>query len=71
MLDFYCPEARLCVEVDGLQHTMDEEVARDARRTAFLESNGIAVLRVPNRVVLEQSDLVASVISSELAKRRK
>ena len=68
VLDFYCPAAKLCVEVDGLHHLMEEESARDARRTAFLERHGITVLRVPNEVVLKQSDVVASAILQELAK---
>ena len=69
VLDFYCPAAKLCVEVDGVHHLMEEEVARDARRTAFLEERGITVLRVPNEVLLKQSDVVASVILQELSKR--
>ena len=68
VLDFYCPAAKLCVEVDGLPHLMEEESARDARRTAFLERYGITVLRVPNEIVLKQSDVVASAILQELAK---
>ena len=47
---------------------MEEESARDAMRTAFLERYGITVLRVPNEVVLKQSDVVASAILQELAK---
>jgi len=48
---------------------MEEEKERDERRTAFLESEGICVLRVPNNVVLKQSDVVASAILQELEKR--
>ena len=62
ILDFYCPELKLCVEVDGLQHTAEEEVKRDNRRTAYLSKEGITVLRVSNEVVWKQSDLVASAI---------
>ncbi len=71
VLDFYCPSAKLCIEVDGIQHSMEEEVARDAKRTAFLEREGISVLRVPNDVVEKQSDIVASIIMQELEKRIK
>ena len=41
ILDFYCPAARLAVEVDGQGH--DGE--RDARRTAWLAGEGIKVMR--------------------------
>ena len=68
VLDFYCPAAKLCVEVDGIHHLMDDEVIRDAKRTEFLNRRGITVLRIPNEVVIKQSDIVASVIIQELAK---
>ena len=41
--DFVCLEARLVVEIDGAGH--DEE--SDRRKTAFLESQGFRVMRVP------------------------
>jgi len=42
-LDFYCHEARLCLEVDGDQHSLTE--ARDAARDQFLAQRGILTLR--------------------------
>ena len=42
-LDFYCPAARLCVEVDGEQHALRRE--RDEARDAFLAAEGIATFR--------------------------
>ncbi|MBP3440933.1 MAG: DUF559 domain-containing protein [Tidjanibacter sp.] len=69
VLDFYCPAARMCVELDGLQHQQEEELVRDGRRTAFLESRGVLVLRVPNDIVLTQSDVVVSAIMQALYDR--
>ena len=43
ILDFYCAAARLCVEVDGPAHA--ESVGRDARRDAWLATQGIRTLR--------------------------
>jgi very-short-patch-repair endonuclease len=43
VLDFYCAAARLAIEVDGPVH--DEQQARDERRTAWLASEGIRMLR--------------------------
>jgi very-short-patch-repair endonuclease len=40
--DFYCEAHRLVVEVDGGQHQLDEQVARDAKRDAYLVANGFA-----------------------------
>ena len=48
--DFTCLEARLIVEVDGGQHNM--RALDDARRTAWLESQGFRVLRFWNNDVL-------------------
>ena len=41
MLDFYCPAAKLAIEVDGMAHSMGDNPARDARRDAFLAVSGI------------------------------
>lgn len=49
--DSYCPEARLAVEVDGQSH---DDLAADDRRTAYLESQGVNVVRVTNDEVLGQ-----------------
>ena len=48
IVDFYCPKARLVIELDGSQHFMPEEQDADAVRKAALESRGCAVLRFPN-----------------------
>ena len=69
VLDFYCPAAKLCVEVDGIHHLMEEEIARDTRRTNFLNSKGISVLRVPNEVLIKQNDIAIAAIVQELAQR--
>ena len=50
IVDFYCAEARLVVELDGGQHA--EQVAYDGHRTAFLECEGLRVIRFWNHQVL-------------------
>jgi very-short-patch-repair endonuclease len=66
--DFLCDEAMLVVEVDGSQHA--DETDADARRTAYLESLGYAVLRFWNIDVLQNTDRVCDHIW-EVAKQRK
>ncbi len=51
VLDFYCPAARLAVEVDGAVH--DGRQREDAERSQALATLGIAVLRFENRLVFE------------------
>jgi very-short-patch-repair endonuclease len=46
VLDFYCPAAALCVEIDGEQHLWKKEA--DARRDEFLRSRGIEIIRIPS-----------------------
>ena len=49
--DFYSAEARLVVELDGSQHYDEDNLEKDAERTAFLEGYGLTVIRIPNNEV--------------------
>jgi len=53
ILDFYCPEERLAIEIDGDSHNRKDAKEYDAGRTEFLESIGIRVLRFKNYEVLK------------------
>ena len=46
--DFYCAEAKLVIELDGLQHFTEDGKQYDAERTRFLEGYGLKVVRIPN-----------------------
>src|SRR5690349_2542855 len=54
IVDFYCTEARLVIEVDGSIH--EEQQEADQLRTEFLESLGLRVLRFTNAEVLQYAD---------------
>jgi very-short-patch-repair endonuclease len=47
-LDFYCPTAKLSVELDGFQHGLPEQRQRDQKREQFLVAEGIEELRFWN-----------------------
>jgi len=49
ILDFYCPSARLSIELDGFQHGLPENVKADEARRKYLLSQGIEELRFWNR----------------------
>ena len=51
IVDFYCHDARLIVELDGSQHYGRQEQQNDAERTQKLESRGLTVVRIPNNEV--------------------
>jgi len=52
ILDFYCPEKTLAVELDGGQHNLPEGREYDAERTAYLNAHGVVVVRFWNNEVL-------------------
>ena len=58
IVDFYCHELGLVLELDGSQHNTEDGRAYDAERTKFLEALGLKVVRYRNYEVLEQTDVV-------------
>jgi ATP-dependent DNA helicase RecQ len=60
-LDFYCPEARLAVEIDGASH--ESRMAQDARRDAWLLGQGVKTLRIAARDVFDDLDAVLGRIA--------
>ena len=70
ILDFYCAKAKLAIEVDGAAHDGSDAARCDANRSAILEARGIATLRVPARVVLEEIDVAVARIIEVCSQRR-
>jgi very-short-patch-repair endonuclease len=66
ILDFFCVEHQLAIEVDGGQHFSDDGLAYDASRTAWLQRAGVQVLRFDNRQVLVETEGVIETILQEL-----
>ena len=56
IVDFYCHEIGLVIEVDGGQHGTDDAMEYDAERTKFLEALGLRVVRYWNNEVLLETD---------------
>lgn len=56
VLDFFCPEFRLCLEVDGAGHSFGERPQHDERRDAWLAAQGIRTLRLSAELVLHDVD---------------
>jgi very-short-patch-repair endonuclease len=70
IIDFYCPEARLAIELDGAGHNFATRESLDQERTNFLASKDIEVLRFWNHQVTEQLDSVLETIWRALEQRR-
>ena len=63
VVDFYCHEAGLVVEVDGVSH--DDRAKEDRRRTEYLRKQGLRVFRVANDDVLDDPETVALAIARQ------
>jgi|SRR6516225_6160702 very-short-patch-repair endonuclease len=66
VVDFFCLDARLVIELDGSQHGEENERQADQRRTAYLESQGYRVLRFWNEEVMDNIDGVLEAIANFL-----
>ncbi len=62
VLDFYCAEVDLAIEVDGAAHDCGEVAEKDERRDTWLQANGVTLLRIPARQVLRDGTLVVEAI---------
>jgi very-short-patch-repair endonuclease len=69
VLDFYCHEMNLAIELDGGQHNTDTARRYDECRSNHLTSRGITVLRFWNHDVLEDIDAVLEAIHIALTAR--
>ncbi len=64
VLDFFCVEELLAVEVDGGSHDLPEQQALDAERTEWLNQHHIRVLRFSNAAITDQLPAVLDEIHS-------
>ena len=66
ILDFFCPQIKLAVELDGGQHAEEENKEYDAIRTDYFKGIGIEVLRFWNNEVMKNIEGVLQVIEERL-----
>ena len=71
--DFYSAEAKLVIDLDGSQHYENDNIEKDAERTAFLESYGLTVLRIANNEVnknfREVCEYIDNMVRQSLSQR--
>jgi very-short-patch-repair endonuclease len=65
-LDFYCPDLRLGIELDGSTHDNPESYAYDRERTNFINSQNIKIIRFQNKDVLTNLTSVVEQIKKNL-----
>jgi very-short-patch-repair endonuclease len=69
IVDFYCPECRLIVELDGAPHFTWASNEYDAERTGYLESLGLKVIRFENWAVHRNLEFVLEEIRRYIQER--
>jgi very-short-patch-repair endonuclease len=66
VLDFYCPERKLAIELDGQYHLDSDQKEYDLERTEILNQCGIKVIRFRNKEVLNDLNTVLMEIKKNL-----
>ena len=70
ILDFYCPEVKLGIEMDGAHHFTIDGCDHDFKRKEYLEKLfGIKILRFENKNVFDYPDTLIQLIKEELISR--
>lgn len=69
IIDFYCTEAKLCIEIDGGSHYEDGQAEYDQARTEYLEMLGYKVIRFTNDDVRYNTHRVADEIVRQIESR--
>ena len=62
ILDFYCPQEKLGIELDGKVHFNDNAFEADSARTEYLNTLNIKIIRFENKDVFEQLEGVLEEI---------
>jgi very-short-patch-repair endonuclease len=70
VLDFYSPELKLAIEIDGESHFQEGVAQYDKERQIFIESAGIQFLRFTNQDVYENLNGVLETIASKIRELR-
>lgn len=70
VLDFYCPELKLAIEVDGNSHFTTKGIEYDKEREAYISAFGITFVRFLNADIFENVDAVLQVILDKAGELR-
>lgn len=62
IVDFFCPAAKLIVEIDGEQHALGDHPGADKVRTQWLEAQGYTLIRFWTSEVMQDLDAVCTAI---------
>ena len=71
ILDFYCPQLKLGIEIDGDSHFREGAQLYDAKRQEYIESFGIKIVRYLNTDIYDNLNGVLEVLGQEMQRREK
>jgi len=66
IVDFYCAQLKIAIELDGRHHSMAGMDEYDDFRMRYLRKRGIYVLRIPNELLIRDSLMVEEMISATI-----
>ena len=66
IVDFYCPDAKLVIEIDGGQHYSEPGMTKDALRDQHLTDLGLRIMRISAREVFDNTEGVLEAIYQQL-----
>ena len=69
ILDFYCPAAKLAIEIDGSTHGEEDQMAHDVRRDDWLAGQGVTVYRTSASSVFRDAVQVADAVRNHAQER--
>jgi very-short-patch-repair endonuclease len=70
VVDFYLPELKLAIEIDGDSHFQPDAIEYDKERQLYLEAKGICVVRLTNEQIYQQLDDVVEAIAQTIRQLR-
>jgi very-short-patch-repair endonuclease len=71
IVDFYCPECSVIVELDGARHFSPLAEEYEAERTRYMEKEGLKIIRFENKTLYENAESVLETIREAVRKTEK
>ena len=65
IVDFYCPSEEIVIELDGEVHMNPVNEEYDYKRTEYLKSKGLTLIRFENKVVFENLESLPGILEGE------
>src|SRR3954462_11540880 len=66
IVDFYCAALKIVIELDGTHHRLPDMDEYDDQRTRYLRQRGLHVLRIPNELLIRDSEIVVEMIQGAI-----